>query len=232
MAALTPLAAAWLPPTKAWRWSMRTRLPSSQGVSKLEPATPVDPDLPLLEQMARGEQSALAELMQRHGRRLHRAVASLLCDAVEAEDVCQETFLQAWRQAASWQAGRARFASWLQQVALNAARDRLRRRRPEVPVDPEWQTDPNQNPAQLLDRQRRTNQMIVALSRLPPRQRAAIALFHQAGFSQQEAAAAMDISIEALESLLSRARRQLRLQLAAADDQALRQGGSTGAQGQ
>lgn len=219
------------PQTRAWPWSPRSRLPASRGVSKLELATPDDPDLPLLEQMARGEQAALGELMQRHGRRLHRAVASLLCDSVEAEDVCQETFIQAWRQAASWQAGRARFASWLHQVALNAARDRLRRRRPEVPVDPDWQTDPGQNPLQLLDRQRRARQMLDALSRLPPRQREAIALFHQAGLSQQEAAAAMDVSIEALESLLSRARRQLRTQLAAADDQALRQGGARGALG-
>ena len=60
----------------------------------------------------------------------------LRADPDEAQDVAQETFLRAWKQAPSWRPGQARFDTWLHRVALNLCRDRLRRRRETAMVQP------------------------------------------------------------------------------------------------
>ncbi|MEZ5441696.1 MAG: sigma-70 family RNA polymerase sigma factor [Lysobacterales bacterium] len=167
--------------------------------------------------MARGDATALAELMQRHTRRLHQAASTLLGDPVEAEDACQEAFLQAWRLAADWQGGRARFSTWLHQVALNGCRDRLRRRRPQVEIDDQLPGDAALHPERWVARGQREAALQQALAELPERQREAIALFHHAGMAQSAAADAMGVSVDALESLLARGRRQLRQTLMAGE---------------
>ena len=95
----------------------------ADGVDRLNGDPPVigdstDPDADLLPLLADGDERAFEQLVDRHLARLHAAATRLLNDRSEAEDVCQEVFLQAWRQAAQWQPGRARFATWLQQVML------------------------------------------------------------------------------------------------------------------
>lgn len=136
----------------------------------------------------------------------------MLDDHGEAEDVCQDVFMRLWQQAPRWQTGRALLATWLYRVMLNACHDRLRKRRPQVALDEQLRSDEAEPERvhKLVERQRQLRQ---ALEQLPPRQREALALCHDAELSQIEAAAAMEISETALESLLARARRGLRAQL-------------------
>ena len=77
-------------------------------------------------------------------------------------------------------------------------------------IEPE---DPFENPAESLYQSQLSIKINAAIQALPERQRAAIILSHQQGFSNIESAQAMDISVEAVESLLSRGRRQLRILL-------------------
>ena len=138
----------------------------------------------------------------------------MLGDPVEAEDVAQEAMLRAWKQAPRWTPGKAKFDTWLHRVALNLCYDRLRRRR-EVPseISPDR---PDEGPAP--DRGIMTAQLGAqvdrALAALPQRQREAIVLCHYQELTNIEAAGLMSVSIEALESLLSRGRRTLRQTLA------------------
>ena len=137
-----------------------------------------------------------------------------LGDAVEAEDVAQETMLKAWRQAPRWTPGKARFDTWLHRVALNLCYDRLRRRR-EIPTDtPPDRPDEGPAPDRGLLAAETGVRVTAALKRLPDRQREAIVLCHYQELSNIDAAALMEISVEALESLLSRGRRALRTALA------------------
>jgi len=137
----------------------------------------------------------------------------MLGDAVEAEDVAQETMLKAWRQAPKWTPGKARFDTWLHRVALNLCYDRLRRRR-EIPTDtPPDRPDEGPAPDRGLLAAETGMRVTAALKRLPDRQREAIVLCHYQELSNIDAAALMEISVEALESLLSRGRRALRLAL-------------------
>lgn len=171
-------------------------------------------DEDLVIRIGRGDPAATRAFVQRKGARMQALAKRMLGDAQEAEDVVQELFMRVWRQAPSWTPGAAKFDTWMHRVALNLCYDRLRRRR-EVPTDaPPEQVDDGPAPdAGLLaaDLGRRVE---AALGLLPGRQREAIVLCHYQSLSNIDAAALMEISVDALESLLARARRALRSSLA------------------
>jgi RNA polymerase sigma-70 factor (ECF subfamily) len=100
-------------------------------------------------------------------------------------------------------------------------RDRLRRRR-ETPTDnlPD-RVDPTPDPEAKLGEQQRDRRVADAIASLPERQREAILLVHYQEMSNIEAARALEVSVDALESLLARGRRSLRkilLEREASDD--------------
>jgi RNA polymerase sigma-70 factor (ECF subfamily) len=138
----------------------------------------------------------------------------LLGERASAEDVAQETFLRLWRQAGRWEP-RARLRTWLMTVAHNLCMDQLRRRREDVLGQADEPEDPAPGPDALRQQAQLAASVTAALAQLPPRQRAAIALVHFDELSGKDAAAIMEISVEALESLLARARRRLHALLAA-----------------
>ena len=133
----------------------------------------------------------------------------------EAEEVAQEVFVRLWKQAPHWQPGRARFDTWLHRVALNLCYDRLRRRREEVLYDDadDAAADPAAAPDALLQAKQRGRRVARALAELPQRQREALVLQYYQELTNSEAAELMGIGVEALESLLVRARRSLRERL-------------------
>jgi RNA polymerase sigma factor (sigma-70 family) len=173
-----------------------------------------DPDQELVARVGRGDPAAVQALVARKLPRMLALAQRMLGDASEAEDVAQEVFVRAWKQAASWRPGGARFDTWMHRVALNLCYDRLRRRR-EIPTsEPPEQVDSAANAEQGLSERDTARQVDAAIASLPPRQREAIVLCHFQELSNIEAAGLMEVSIEALESLLSRARRSLRAALA------------------
>lgn len=173
-----------------------------------------DPDLPLLLSIADGNEDACRILVDRHLPRLHAMASRLLDDPAEAEDVCQDTFLKAWKAAPRWRPGGARFSTWLHGVALNGCRDRLRRRRPGDATALDVLQDPGPEPAQRMGSGDTARAVRRAIAVLPERQREALVLCHFQELSQTGAAALLGISVDALESLLARARRGLRAALA------------------
>jgi len=173
-----------------------------------------DPDEDLVKRVGAGDPAAVQAMVARKLPRMLSLAQRMLGDAAEAEDVAQEAMLRAWKQAPRWTPGQARFDTWLHRVALNLCYDRLRRRR-EIARDvmPDH-IDDGPAPDRGLLAAETGAQVQAALSRLPPRQREAIVLCHYQELGNIEAAALMEISVEALESLLSRGRRALRTALA------------------
>ena len=187
-----------------------------------------DPDVELLARIGNNETQAVNEMVSRKLPRLLALASRLLGDAEEAKDVAQESFLRIWKQAGHWRSGQARFDTWLHRVALNLCYDRLRHRKeqplPDTDELPE-PVDPAPLPQEQLEASARNELMAAALAALPDRQREAIVLTYYQELSNIEAAALMNMTVDALESLLSRGRRNLRTQLVDAHDPAhLRRG--------
>ncbi len=173
-----------------------------------------DPDEDLVRRVGQGDPAAIQALVARKLPRVLTLAQRMLGDAAEAEDVAQDAMLRAWRQAPRWTPGKAKFDTWLHRVALNLCYDRLRRRR-EIPTEaPPDRPDEGPAPDRGLEAADTGARVNAALAGLPDRQREAVVLCHYQELSNIEAAAAMAISVEALESLLSRGRRALRQALA------------------
>lgn len=172
-------------------------------------------DQVLARAIAGGDQTAFAALVDRESLRLLRFARSLIEDGAEAEDVVQEALLALWQAAPRWQPD-ALLTTWLHRVCYTRCIDRLRRRREFADID-ELEDRPDPSTADsdsVIAARERADSLHHALAQLPPRQRTAIALFHLQEFSQKDAAAVMGVSEDALESLLARGRRQMRILLA------------------
>lgn len=167
----------------------------------------------LVAAIAKGEPAAFRQLLDRHLPAVTAVARRMLRDDAEAEDVAQEAFLRLWRTGSSLDIGAGGVRPWLRRVVSNLCIDRIRGSSRQMVVEevPEQAEDAGQlsgmESAELGAR------VDKALKALPERQRMALTLFHFEGMSQNEVAAAMDISAEAVESLLSRARRALKVSL-------------------
>lgn len=174
-------------------------------------------DETLLRRFSTGDQAAALVLTRRLTPRVLALATRMLRDAAEAEDVAQEAMLRLWRAAPEWRDGEAKPSTWLHRVAANLCIDRLRKRKRAGPPleDVDEPADPQPGAEARLDAGDRAAAVRAALARLPDRQRRAVALRHFDGLGNPEIAAAIGVTVEAVESLLVRARRSLARDIAA-----------------
>jgi RNA polymerase sigma factor (sigma-70 family) len=145
-------------------------------------------DETLLAGLASGDAEAAAAFVRRFQRRVYGLAVTMLRDAVLAEEVAQETFVRAWRHAATYDARRGRVPTWLLAIARNLAIDRARMRSP-TPVDPdviasELDLAHVDSPIDVGERDRLRR----AIARLPDEQRRALVLATYAGRTAREIA--------------------------------------------
>jgi RNA polymerase sigma-70 factor (ECF subfamily) len=161
-----------------------------------------------MKRVGRGDAASYRILASEHLRSIVNYAYRLLSDQSEAEDVAQETFLRLWTHASDWKP-QTRLSAWLHRVAHNLCIDRLRRRR-EQNAERIERFQAADRPSLLVARKQLAEIVESAVNALPERQRAAIGLVHYQGLTNIEAAQVLDISVDALESLLARARTTLR----------------------
>jgi len=173
----------------------------------------------LLAYIANGDRRAFALLMDRHLDRAASLARRVLNNRSDAEDVVQDAFLKVWQKAGQWQPGRAQFSTWLYRVVVNRCLD-LKRKPVNAALDNvAEQSDDRPDAYEDIVARQRQAKIAAAVADLPERQRTAIALSYTAGLSNVEAAASMDISVKAFESLLVRAKRELRGRLAGDEEE-------------
>ncbi len=172
-----------------------------------------DEDDALVACTAAGEERAFAVLITRHGDRIASLARHMLGPSGDVDDIVQETFLRLWSQAPVWQPGGAKLSTWLYRVASNMCIDRLRRPS-DAPLDGLAEPpDPGPQPDQDYAAAKAALQIEQALQVLAPRQRMAIVLCHFEEMTNIEASQVMELTVDALESLLARGRRALRREL-------------------
>ncbi len=173
-------------------------------------------DEALVARVAMEDAEAFAELVRRHADRFIAMAERMLGERTEAEDVLQDAFSRLWMHAGRFDPASARFTTWFYRVVANACTDRLRRRGRTRPLPENWDA-PDTAPAADAGVAKAQAAVAVrrALDRLPARQRLAIILCYYEGVTNKEAAVVLGVSVKALESLLVRARRRLRIDLVA-----------------
>jgi RNA polymerase sigma-70 factor, ECF subfamily len=149
-----------------------------------------DAENELVRRVVRGDAGALRTIYERHGGRAMAIALRVLQLPHEAEEVVQETFLEIWKRAATFDPGRGAVAAWVSTIARTRAIDRLRlrasaARAAAVSAEP---LPPARTPVEAVE-QREARQIIeVALRALPEEQRRVIELAYFQGLSQSEIA--------------------------------------------
>lgn len=168
-------------------------------------------DKTLLARISQGDKTAFSIVMQRYLSSVTLFVMRYFSQRSEAEDIAQEVFIRLWCKAPVWEDKDVPVKAWLYRVAYNLCIDQSRKQKLEYGSDyDERIIDENAFIEKLIGAEAELAVQKMALDNLPERQRTAIMLCAIKGLSNKETAIVMGISIDALESLLARARRKLK----------------------
>lgn len=149
-------------------------------------------DRACVERLGAGDTRALEELYDRYNDLLYSLVVRIVGRAAEAEDVMQETWLQAWRHARSYDPARGTVGAWLVMAARSRAIDRVRSEGSRQRAETAAAADPPQaspeDPSVDAARRQWSSRVIAALEQLVPQHRQVLELAYFAGLSQTEVA--------------------------------------------
>ena len=167
-------------------------------------------DNALLVAYANGTQEAARVLTARLTAKVFAQAYHMLRNRADAEDVTQEAFVRLWRIAPDWKQDQAKVTTWLYRVVANLCTDRLRKLRTSPLDEAPEPEDPSPSAGRRLQDQTRVDALYRALDDLPDRQRQAVSMRHLDGLTNPEIASEMQLSVEAVESLISRGKQKLK----------------------
>lgn len=147
----------------------------------------------LIERVAQGDERALRSLYDLYAGKVLATARRLMGNLGEAEEVVQDTFVDVWNRAASFDAARGSAASWILTIGRNRAIDRLRARASLQRAVTDLGSEPERAPIAAPDREvehaENKRRIARALAQLSPEQRAVVELAYFDGLSQSEIAA-------------------------------------------
>ncbi|WP_404424073.1 sigma-70 family RNA polymerase sigma factor [Thalassospira australica] len=172
-------------------------------------------DQDLVALMVRGDKRAYRVLVERYYRGIIGIARRMGLTSGDAEDAAQDVFVRVWLHREKWRPEGASFKTWLYRVAVNRVIDLKRKPQFVDGSDLESMPDDAMSPVEQLAQHQEFKRLRSAIKLLSEQQQIAINLFYDRELSNQEAAAIMGVSINAMESLLKRARKRLREELKA-----------------
>jgi RNA polymerase sigma-70 factor (ECF subfamily) len=183
------------------------------------PAPVLDLDYSLLRKVGRGDHRAFADLLARHQRRVYRLALRLLKNPPEAEDAAQEVFLKVYQNASRYEPTGS-VGAWINRITANHCLNRLRSGAlsKEVAYDPQEEAFGNPldsaaadpTPLEALEGREFSQRLQQALDALPENQRQALVLKRFGDFSYQEIGILLNLSDQAVDGLIKRARNNLK----------------------
>lgn len=181
------------------------------------------PTAALLPAVARGDVSAFEALYDRHASTIYALLLRILCNADDAQEVLQETFVKAWTSAKMFDAVRGSEVAWLISIARSRGIDRLRSRKIRVEREDEAGREIAVRGA-FVDRNTGADHAIQseervavrgALAELPAAQRVALELAYFEGLSQSEIAERLNEPLGTIKTRMQLGMKKLRERLQA-----------------
>lgn len=177
----------------------------------------------LVEQLKQGDEAAFKTIVETFQNMVYNTALGIVQGAEDAEDIAQETFVQVYQSIGSFK-GESKFSTWLYRITIAKALDHERRKKrkkrfgfvkslfgedSEVVIHP-----PDFNhPGVALDKKENASTLFKAISSLPENQRIAFTLHKVDGLSYQEVSDVMETSVSSVESLMHRAKTNLKKKL-------------------
>jgi RNA polymerase sigma-70 factor (ECF subfamily) len=195
-----------------------------QNSAQLAVAQTASDDLALVHASKSGDVAAFEELVKRYDRKLLRIAQHLMHNREDAEDVVQEAFLKAFQHLDQFREN-SKFSTWLIRITLNQSLMKLRKRRQrtEVSIDNNFQSEEDNlpidvgdwapNPEELYRATELREILSKTLQELGPGLRVVFVLRDIEGFSLEQTAEALGLSLAAVKARSWRARLQLRERL-------------------
>ena len=169
-----------------------------------------------------GKEWAFRALVKEHQSRVFHHAMQILRNREEAEDVCQETFIQVYESIKSFK-GQSSLSTWIIRIAINKALEKLRKEKRRTQLSallPWWMPNESNSyestelhPDIQLENKEKALTLYRAIDRLNPNQRVAFTLIKLDEMSYAEASELMNLSIKAIESLVSRAKENIKKEL-------------------
>jgi RNA polymerase sigma-70 factor (ECF subfamily) len=176
----------------------------------------LDPDIELMLRFQKGDTAAFEQLVNKHTRGLLNLVYRYLGDASRAEDVSQEIFVKVYRARKKYEP-KAKFTTWLFRIAVNHCLNEIRSRKNQpslsAPLQDLLEEPEGEKPDARLSRSELQRAVKAAIDALPENQRMAVILSRYEDMSYDEIAEAMGMSLEAVKSVLFRAKENLKMAL-------------------
>lgn len=184
----------------------------SQTEPKTGPSTERDEEL--IARLIRGDTMVFEILVNRYQKSALRLALRFTMEQTEAEDMVQEAFLQVHRRIHQYNPEVAPFKTWFFTILSNLCRNAIKKNKSALFIDlPDSMLAIGDPEGELAHEERRAA-LALAVAKLPPNQRLALILRYEDGFSYADIAAALCLSVSAVRSLLARAKRTLRRELA------------------
>ena len=187
------------------------------------PTMPVLNEWNLIERLKKGEEAAFKEIVESSQGLVYNTALGIVQSPEDAEDVTQEVFVQLYESIKSFK-GESKLSTWLYRITVSKAMDHLRKKKRKkrfayvqslFGANEQLVHDPPDfvHPGVSLDNKEKAKELFKAIDQLPAKQKIAFTLNRIEGLSYQEISEIMTLTVASVESLLHRARKNLRKNL-------------------
>ena len=177
----------------------------------------------LIVQLQQGDEAAFKKLVDEYGDMVYNTALGIVQHADDADDITQEVFIQVYQSVSSFK-GDAKFSTWLYRITLSKALDHEKKKKRKKRFGfvqsffgggDEEQIHPVEfdHPGVQMEKKERAGELFNALNKIPDKQRIAFTLHKLEGQSYQEVAEIMNTTLYAVESLMGRAKVNLKKEL-------------------
>ena len=174
----------------------------------------------LIVQLQQGDEQAFKKLVDEWQRMVYNTTLGIVQNADDADDITQDVFIQVYQSVSSFK-GESKFSTWLYRIVITKSLDHIKKKKRKKRFgfmqslfgnnsDEEIHPEEFNHPGVLMENKERAAELFKALEQLPDKQRIAFTLHRLEAQRHQDIALIMELSVTAVESLIARAKGNLR----------------------